>query len=63
MNFIALIGVIIFVWAAMCTAKIIAKELICKDCILKKECDKHRKQSGKTFCDNNEINNYFHYQI
>lgn len=62
MNFIALIGVVIFVWVAMCTAKVIAKELICKDCILKKKCEEHRKLYGTTFCDDknfdNHINNY-----
>lgn len=51
---------VIFVWLAMCVAKMIAKEIVCKDCILKIKCDEHRKQNGKTFCDNNELNNYFH---
>lgn len=64
---IEFIRTIIFVWLAICTAKVIAKEIVCKDCILKSKCDAHRKETGKTFCDNNEINNYFqdyfHYPI
>lgn len=51
--------IIAIIWAMVCVAKIITKEIICKDCILKKECDEHCKQTGKTFCDNHELNNYF----
>ena len=53
------IYIVIFVWLAVCAAKMIAKEFVCKDCILKRKCDEHHKETGKTFCDNNELNNYF----
>lgn len=55
----AFICIVIFVWLAVCAAKMIAKEFVCKDCILKRKCDEHRKETGKTLCDNNELNNYF----
>lgn len=56
---VTFIFIIVFVWIILCAAKMIAKEIICKDCILKRECDKHRNQTGKTFCENKELNNYF----
>ena len=55
----AFICIVIFAWLAVCAAKMIVKEFVCKDCILKRKCDEHRKETGKTFCDNNELNNYF----
>ena len=45
----AFICIVIFVWLAVCAAKMIAKEFVCKDCILKRKCDEHRKETGKTF--------------
>ncbi len=56
---IVFICVVLFFWLLICIVKEIAKEFICKDCILKHKCDEHRKETGKTFCDNNEINYYF----
>ncbi len=64
---IVFICAILFFWLLICIVTEIAKEFVCKDCILKHKCDEHRKKTGKTFCDNNEINyyfqDYFHYPI
>lgn len=54
----AFICIVIFVWLAVCAAKVIAKEFVCKDCILKKKCEEHRKLYGTTFCDDNDFNNH-----
>lgn len=51
----AFICIVIFVWLAVCAAKMIAKGILCKDCILKKKCEEHRKLYGTTFCDDNDF--------
>lgn len=53
MDFIALICVVTFVWLVVCAARIISKEIACKDCIMKHECKEHFKRHGTTFCDDN----------
>lgn len=52
------ICIVIFVWLAVCAAKMIAKRILYKDCILKKKCEEHRKLYGTTFCDDSDFNNH-----
>lgn len=55
MDIIAIISVSVILAALVTWAVNVIRDVTCQDCHLKKECEKHRKETGHTYCEENRM--------
>lgn len=55
MNIIAIISVSVILAALITWAGNAIRDITCQDCRLKQECEKHRKETGHTYCEENRM--------
>lgn len=55
MNIIAIISVSVILEALITWAGNAIRDIACQDCRLKQECEKHRKETGHTYCEENRM--------
>ena len=51
MDIIAIISVSVILAALVTWAVNVIRDVTCQDCHLKQECEKHRKETGHTYCE------------